>query len=468
MVKGHIPFEEIYDLLALRIIVPEISDCYLALGVVHETYLPMPTLFYDYIGRPKPNGYQSLHTKVVGPNQQPLEVQIRTLQMHQIAEFGVAAHWTYKEGKAANDETKRLAQLREQLFDWSSNSRTSSDFLRTLSTDLFSEQVFVFTPKGDVKDLPKRSTPVDFAFRVHSQLGLTLVGARINGTMSPLSTQLKNGDVVELITRSNAAPSLDWLEFVQSAHTKSKLKAYFRRLSKNSDAQRGREALDKEFRGLGLDPRLYLGDEKLKAIVEHFDSVESPTDIFARVGSGLLSVQNVVAKLRGTVADVPSADRIEVTKTKEGKVALVSKDVMVNRARCCHPIPGDEVVGYVTRGRGIMIHRKVCPNAMAYVSSEPERLIAYDVWEKGTEVFSVPLKVLAVNRPGLLMDVSTIFGESKTNVSSAKVKTLPNQTAEIEATIDVTDTVHLSHVMTKISQFSDVISILRMFGRSTR
>ena len=468
MVKGHIPFEEIYDLLALRIIVPEISDCYLALGVVHETYLPMPTLFYDYIGRPKPNGYQSLHTKVVGPNQQPLEVQIRTLQMHQIAEFGVAAHWTYKEGKAANDETKRLAQLREQLFDWSSNSRTSSDFLRTLSTDLFSEQVFVFTPKGDVKDLPKRSTPVDFAFRVHSQLGLTLVGARINGTMSPLSTQLKNGDVVELITRSNATPSLDWLEFVQSAHTKSKLKAYFRRLSKNADAQRGREALDKEFRGLGLDPRLYLGDEKLKAIVEHFDSVESPTDIFARVGSGLLSVQNVVAKLRGTVADVPSADRIEVTKTKEGKVALVSKDVMVNRARCCHPIPGDEVVGYVTRGRGIMIHRKVCPNAMAYLSSEPERLIAYDVWEKGTEVFSVPLKVLAVNRPGLLMDVSTIFGESKTNVSSAKVKTLPNQTAEIEATIDVTDTVHLSHVMTKISQFSDVISILRMFGRSTR
>jgi GTP pyrophosphokinase len=468
MVKGKVPFDEIYDLLALRIIVPEKGDCYMALGIVHETFLPMPTLFSDYIGHPKPNGYQSLHTKVVGPNRQPLEVQIRTRQMHEIAEFGVAAHWTYKEGKAANDETKRLATLREQLFDWSSTSRTSSDFLRTLSTDLFSEQVFVFTPKGDVIDLPKKSTSVDFAFRVHTQLGMTLIGTRINGVMSPLSTQLKNGDVVELITRSNATPSLDWLEFVQSAHTKSKLRAYFRKLSRNADAQRGREALDKEFRAMGLDPRVFLGDDKLKAILEHFDSCEAPQDILARVGSGLLSVQNVVAKLRGTVPDLPTADRIEVTKTKEGKVALVSKDVMVNRARCCSPIPGDEVVGYVTRGRGIMIHRKVCPNAMAYRSSEPERLIAYDAWEKSSETFSVPLKILAVNRPGLLMDVSTIFGESKTNVSAAKVKTLPNQTAEIECTIDVSDTAHLSQVMSKISQFSDVISILRMFGRSTR
>jgi GTP pyrophosphokinase len=471
MVKQGVPFEEIYDLQALRIIVETVADCYVALGVVHEAYVPMMALFYDYIAKPKPNGYQSLHTKVVGPNGQPLEVQIRTRQMHEIAEFGVAAHWTYKEGKAALDETKRLSNLRQQLFDWSSDARSSSDFLRSLSTDLFSEQVFVFTPKGDVIDLPKDSTPVDFAFRVHSKLGMTLVGARINGVMAPLSTKLQNGDVCELITRSNASPSLDWLEFVRSAHTRAKLRGYFRKLTKTEDAQIGREALDKELRSLGLDPKSYLGEDKLLKVAETMDSVETAIDVLAKVGSGLASVQSVVSKLRGTTTqEQPPADRIEVTKTKEGKLTLATsglENVLVNRAKCCNAIPGDEVVGYVTRGRGIMIHRKVCPNAMAYQSSEPDRLIPY-TWEPDGHAYSVTLKIISVNRPGLLMDVSTIFGESKTNVSAAKVKTLPNQTAEIEVAIDVTDTSHLAQIMMKISNFSDVLSILRMFGRTAK
>lgn len=471
MVQQKVDFEEIYDLLALRIIVETIPDCYVALGVVHEAYIPIPSLFYDYIARPKPNGYQSLHTKVVGPQGQPLEVQIRTRQMHNVAEHGVAAHWTYKEGKASLDESKRLATLRQQLFDWSTDSLTSSEFLRSVSTDLFSEQVFVFTPKGDVIDLPKDSTPVDFAFRVHSQIGLTLVGSRVNGTMVPLSSKLQNGDVVELITRSNATPSLDWLEFTQSAHTRSKLRGYFRKQTKDSDASRGKDALEKELRSMGLDPRAYLGEEKLVRVAEQMDSVDTALDVLAKVGSGLASVQSVVAKLRGTTqTDQPPTDRIEVTKTKEGKLTLVAgglDNVMLNRAKCCSPIPGDEVVGYVTRGRGIMIHRKVCPNAMAFQTSEPDRLLAY-LWPKDGQSYAVTLKILSVNRPGLLMDVSTIFGESKTNVSAAKVKTLPNQTAEIDVTIDVTDTQHLAQVMTKISNFSDVISILRMFGRTAR
>jgi len=470
MVKQELKFEEINDLLALRIIVESVSDCYIALGVVHEAYVPIPSLFYDYIARPKPNGYQSLHTKVMGPNGQPLEVQIRTLQMHQIAEFGVAAHWTYKEGKAANDETKRLSTLRQQLFDWSSDSRLSSDYLRTLSTDLFSEQVFVFTPKGDVIDLPKDSTTVDFAFRVHTALGMSLVGARVNGTMVPLSTKLKNGDVVELITRNNATPSLDWLEFVRSAHTRSKLRGYFRKLSKNEDAQRGRDMLEKELRTLGLDPRVYLGEEKLRTVAEQMDSVENSTDVLAKVGLGLASLQSVVAKLRGIVPELPPADRIEIQKTKEGKVALTAAGmdgVLVNRAKCCHPIPGDEVVGYVTRGRGIMLHRKVCPNAMAFAASEPDRLLPY-TWPTDGQVYPVPLRILAVNRAGLLMDVSTIFGESKTNVSAASVKTLPNQTAEIYVIIDVADTHHLQTVMNRISNFGDVINILRTFGRAQK
>jgi len=470
IVKQGIKFEEIYDLLAIRIIVETVSDCYVALGVVHETYMPIPGRFYDYIAKPKPNGYQSLHTKVVSPSGHPMEAQIRTLAMHEVAEHGVAAHWTYKEGKIAIDETKRLSTLREQLFDWSTDQRLSSDFLRTVSTDLFAEQTFVFTPKGDVIDLPKDCSPVDFAFRVHTQLGMTLVGAKVNGVMVPLSSTLKNGDVVELITRSNASPSLDWLEFVKSAHTRSKLRTYFRKLTKNEDAQRGREALEKELRYLGLDPKAFLGEEKLHKVAEQMDSVETAADVLAKVGLGMVSVHSVIAKLRGTVTEQAPVDRIEVTKTKEGKLTLVTSgvdNVMLTRAKCCSPIPGDEVVGYVTRGRGIMIHRKVCPNAMAYANTEPERLIPF-TWPPDGNVYAVALKIVSVNRLGLLMDISTILGESKTNVSALKVKTLPNHTAEIDVTADVRDTEHLSQLMTKISNFSDVISILRMFGRITR
>jgi GTP pyrophosphokinase len=470
MVKQQKNFEEIYDLLALRIIVETVPDCYLALGIVHESFIPIPQLFYDYIAKPKPNGYQSLHTKVVGKGGQPLEIQIRTRQMHEVAEFGVAAHWTYKEGKAASDEAKRLSTLREQLFDWSSDSRLSSDFLRNVSTDLFSEQVFVFTPKGDVLDLPKGSTPIDFAFRVHTQLGMTLVGARVNGSIVPLNSELKNGDVVELVTRSNASPSVDWLQYTRSAHTRSKLRAHFRKQSRVEDSQRGRDALDKELKAQGLDPRMYLGEEKLNDVATQIPGADNGTDVLAKVGAGLLAVQGVVAKLRGTIHEQHQGDRIEVTKTREGKMALVAggiENLLVNRGKCCSPIPGDEIVGYVTRGRGIMIHRKVCPNALAYQTSEPDRLLVFN-WPSDGQLYSVTLKVVSLNRQGLLADVSTIFADLKTNVSAAKINTAVNHTAEILVSIDVRDTEHLQQVMNRISNLSDVISIYRMFGRTAK
>jgi len=470
MVKQGLKFEEIYDLLALRIIMPDVSNCYLALGLVHEIWIPIPGLFYDYIARPKPNGYQSLHTKVVGSGGQPLEVQIRTEQMHRVAEYGIAAHWTYKEGSESKKDTDRLRNLREQLFGWSSDAQESSDFLRTLSTDFFSEQVFVFTPKGDVIDLPKDSSPVDFAFRVHSALGLTLVGCKLNGIMVPLNTVLKNGDVVELITKSNATPSLDWLEFTKSAHTRSKLRGYFRKLNRDEHSIRGKAALERELALNKLDPKMYLGEDNLQKVAGLIDNVENGQDLLAKVGSGLLSVQSVIQKLRGIVPHAVPLDPIRLSRTKEGKLSLSisgQSDVLAVRARCCNPIPGDEVVGYVTRGRGIMIHRKVCPNAQSYQVHEPERLMPY-TWPADENLYRVDLKIIAVNRQGLLMDVSTIFGESHTNVSAAKVKTMPNQTAEIEVSIDVTDTIQLSQVMTKISNFSDVISILRLFGRTAK
>lgn len=468
MVKHGFDFADIHDLLAVRIIVEEVSDCYVALGVVHDLWMPIPGLFYDYIAKPKSNGYQSLHTKVVGPSGDSLEVQIRTQKMHEIAEYGVAAHWAYKEGKGVAADAVHLRQLRQQLFDWSSDARMSSDFLRTISTDLFSEQVFVFTPKGDVIDLPKDSTPVDFAFRVHSQLGLQLVGSRVNGLMVPLSRKLENGDVVELITRSNSQPSMDWLEFVKSANARSKLKNYFRKQMKTVDAQRGKEALEKELKSQGIDPKKYTGEDKIATILDQLDGCENATDVFAKIGSGLLSVQSVSAKLRGINPDERQPEAISTSKTREGQLTLTQDGidtVLVKRAKCCDPIPGDDVIGYVTRGRGIMIHRNICPNALRYHSTEPERLMPLR-WPSDGRVYSVVLQIVSMNRQGLLMDISTIFGESGVNVSAARIRTLPNQTAEIDITIEVRDTNHLSNVMNKIGNFSDVISILRVFGRT--
>lgn len=467
MVKGGIPFEEIYDLLALRIIVQEVSDCYIVLGLIHEMFVPLLALFYDYIAKPKPNGYQSLHTKVLGPSGQPLEIQIRTEQMHQVAEYGIAAHWTYKEGDKAQKEVGSFSTLRQQLFDWSTDARTSSDFLRSLSTDLFAEQVFVFTPDGDVLDLPLGSTPVDFAFRVHTNIGMKMVGAKINGVIAPLQTKLQNGDVIEIITRSNAQPSMDWLEFVRSAHAKSKIRAHFRKISRELDSARGREALEKELKSLGLEPKNFLGDDRLDKLAKDFDSIENGIDLLAKVGSGLISVQRVVGKMRGTTPEQTSSEKIEVSKTREGKLQLTSanlKGILLSRAKCCGPIPGDEIVGYVTRGRGIMIHRRICPHAIRFSEVEPERLITFH-WPPDASVYSVTIKIVCVNRQGLLMEVSTIFGEARINVSAANIRTSANNTAEIIATIDVTDTQQLASIISKISNFSDILTILRLDGK---
>ncbi|HRJ25966.1 MAG TPA: bifunctional (p)ppGpp synthetase/guanosine-3',5'-bis(diphosphate) 3'-pyrophosphohydrolase [Fimbriimonadaceae bacterium] len=469
MVKHGFEFDQIMDLLALRIIVPDIQSCYVALGIVHELWMPVPGLFYDYIAKPKPNGYQSLHTKVMGPHGDPLEVQIRTAEMNRVAEFGVAAHWTYKEGGSAKEsDLIKISNLRQNLFDWSSENATSSDFLRSISTDLFSEQVFVFTPKGDVLDLPKESTPIDFAFRVHTDLGVTVVGAKVNGAMVPLNSTLNNGDVVELVTRSNALPSLDWLEFAKSAHARAKLRSYFRRRNKSENMQRGREAIERELRSMGLDPKEFLGDDRLLEVAKQTKDCETISDLLSRVGSGLTTVQSVVSRLRGEEKAAPTRDIIQTNRTREGKVTLVMgglDTLMLKRSKCCDAIPGDEVVGYTSRGRGIMIHRKVCPNAIRFQTQEPERLTELE-WPMDGSHYAVNLKIICVNRQGLLADVTVIFGEEKINVSAARIKTLPNNTAEIEITIDVTDTKQLQSVMMKISNFSDVISILRMFGRT--
>ncbi len=469
-VQQKVPFEEIYDLIAVRIVCEEEYQCYLALGLVYEIFKPIPGLFSDYIQTPKPNGYQSLHTKVAGPSGDPMEVQIRTRKMHEIAEFGVAAHWTYKEGQPSTSTVDGLAGLRKQLFDFTGDNSTSSDFLRNVSTDLFSEQVFVFTPKGDVIDLPAGSTSVDFAFRVHSRIGETLVGTKVNSIMVPLSTPLKNGDVIELVTRRDAQPSLDWLEFTKSAHARTKIRTYFRAKNREITVSRGRDAIDKELKAQNLDPRTYMGEEPMKEVAGKLRDCKTAEDVFARVGEGLSSVQSIVIKLRKIVAPeepVISARRAKVPERDTTVVSGGIDNVMLKRARCCQPVPGEEVMGFVTRGRGIMLHRRLCPNVQRLLIDEPDRIHRVK-WTPDGTAYAVDLKIVTMNRQGLLMDITTIFGEARTNVSGAKIKTLPNQTAEIEITIDVSDNIQLRDLMAKISNYSDVISILRIFGRGAK
>ena len=468
IVGQNISFDDVHDLLALRIIVETISECYVALGVVHERFTPITALSFDYIAKPKPNGYQSIHTKIVGPGGRPIEIQIRTAAMHAVAEFGVAAHWSYKEGQIRNTEQGDLANLRQRLLDWSSEAQNSSDYLRAVSTDLFSEQVFVFTPKGDVFDLPVGSSPVDFAFRVHTKIGMTLIGAKVNGSVVPLDRELNNGDVVEVITRSNAQPSLDWLRFVKSAHTRSKLRGHFRKATKEQDIQRGRELLDRECRSAGADPKAFLGEEKLAKIVGEYNTVETPADLLAKIGAGLLSAQGVLNKLRGTNPGAAQAPKVQVTPTREGKLQLSGgglDGILVVRARCCGPIPGDDILGYVTRGRGIMLHRRACPNAQAYLANEPERLMPYS-WPPGDGAYGVPIRIVSMDRRGLVADITTVFAETKTNMTAIKTRSLTNGTAELDITIEVAGTDALNHVMTRIGNLGDILSILRTFGRT--
>ncbi|MCH8275191.1 MAG: bifunctional (p)ppGpp synthetase/guanosine-3',5'-bis(diphosphate) 3'-pyrophosphohydrolase, partial [Armatimonadetes bacterium] len=378
MVVQGFDFEEIYDLLGLRIIVDTESDCYKVLGLVHEMWMPIPGLFYDYIAKPKSNGYQSLHTKVVGPHGEPLEAQIRTFEMHQMAEFGIAAHWQYKprdRGRVSVEEQARFNRLRQQLFDWSRDALTGSEFLRSVSTDLFSEQVFTFTPKGDVVDLPRGATPIDFAFRIHTEIGLKTVGAKVNGRIVKLDKTLDNGDIVEILTRGNAQPSVDWLRYAKSANARSRIRAFLRQQNREANAQRGREALERELNALGFVPRHFLAESKLSEAAKGLRKKDAAS-LLAAVGEGLITVRRVVNRLTVEERKKEKGGR---PRRAAGAAATVSigpggmDNIAFRRSKCCLPVPGDETVGYVSKGRGVILHRKLCPNVAPLVSEDPDR-----------------------------------------------------------------------------------------------
>lgn len=469
MRQQRLSLDEVYDLIAVRVIVNTREECYNVLGMVHELWLPFPGLFSDHIARPKPNNYQSLHTKVLGPRGMPIEVQIRTWEMHRTAHFGVAAHWTYKEGSRVEKRYEdKLSWLRQQMFDWQSDSSSDQEFLRSVTEDLFTDQVFAFTPRGDVIDLPVGSTPLDFAFRIHSELGLKCTGARVNGVQRPFDYQIRNGDIVEIITRASAQPSFDWLNLVKTSHAKSRLRAWFRKQRHSENVIRGKELLEKEATRLGLDAKELMRSDLLSSVAQQMN-YQHEEDLLAGIGHGYVAVTSILNKLRGhgpirqQVVGWPDADGAG-RPIADGKLRITAggmEDLFVHRSRCCLPLPGEEVVGYVTRGRGIAIHREDCPNALAASEQEPHRIQQLEWAGTAGERFPTSLRMETLDRVGLAATVFAAFGERKINIKKANIRPRPGDTTLWDLVVDVANKDELNHVIRVIGAIPDVLAVSR-------
>jgi guanosine-3',5'-bis(diphosphate) 3'-pyrophosphohydrolase len=469
MQKQELELADIYDLIALRVVVGSVAECYHALGVVHELWMPVPGRFDDYIAKTKSNGYQSLHTKVIGPTGEPLEIQIRTEAMHRLADFGIAAHWQYKEGgskrAADKDFEKKMMVLRQQLFDWQADAKEPGEFLRAVVSDLFTDQVFVFTPKGDVLDFPRGATPIDAAYRIHSHLGEHYVGARVNGKIVPLTHQLSNGDIIEILTRPNASPSLDWLATTKTSHARSRIKTYFRKQRFTANVARGREILTRELDRIHLDSKHLLSNDLLLKVSEAMN-MHSCDELLASVGYGDAAVGSVVTRLRQLTHTDQADQRTPERKTAgSGKLHVGGdlEDVAIIRSKCCLPVPGDEVTGYMTRGKGLALHRHGCPNVLHYQQTEPDRLLEVE-WNPSdnTQRYLTDIKVELADRIGLLEDVGKLFSEAKTNIQAIRTRSLPNHTAVMQISFDAADVSHIAAVMSRLQRLSDVMDIHRV------
>ncbi len=470
MLKQELDFKELFDLVALRIIVHSKPQCYSALGIVSGLWTPMPGMYSDYIAHGKSNMYQSLHIKVIGPRGKPVEVQIRTREMHRTAEYGVAAHWAYKEkgeGSKGGDQFERkLNWLRQQIFDIQSEAKEPGEFLRNVTEDLFTDQVFVFSPKGDVVDLPSGATPIDFAYRIHSDVGNRTIGAKVNGKMVTLSYEFKNGDVVEILTRTAGHPSRDWLGLAKTAHARTKIKAYFKKMMHSESVVQGMETLQREADRLGLDSKVLLKDESLRAIASAFNC-PTEEELVAAVGHGTVSAASVLNRLQPATSQQNRGLVVGRGRSDESKLKVSAGNVdniMFRRSRCCLPIPGDEIVGYVTRGRGMALHRLGCVNAQQYEKTEPERLIKVDYSGADGQVYSVQIVLETADRTGLLADVGNIFSEQKTFITAIKTQSHRDKTATLEITTEVKDVQHLNRLFMAVRKMPDVLSIERSFS----
>ncbi|MGI6011499.1 MAG: RelA/SpoT family protein [Ruminococcus sp.] len=488
MVNQDKTLDQIYDLFAVRIIVDTVKDCYAALGIIHEMYKPIPGRFKDYIAMPKPNMYQSLHTTLIGPKGQPFEIQIRTFEMHRTAEYGIAAHWKYKEasdGKKtdAEKEEEKLSWLR-QILEWQRDMPDNHEFMSFLKSDLdlFAENVYCFSPAGDVKTLPAGSTPIDFAYSVHSAVGNKMVGARVNGKLVPIDYVIQNGDRVEIITSQNSrGPSRDWLKIVKSTQAKNKINQWFRQELKEDNIIKGREMLVQYAKEKGKPLSEYLKAEYQEAVLRKY-GFRDWDSVLAAIGHGGLKEGQVLNKLSESyekahkteitdqkvlAAVSETKDRLHVGKAQGGIVVKGIHDVAVRFAKCCSPIPGDEIIGFVTRGRGVTIHRTDCVNIINMDENDRIRLIDAE-WQSeeiaGDQLFTAEINVYANNRTGLLVDVSRLFTERKIDIASINVRTSKQGTATISITFDVHSIEELDQVIAKLRQVESVLDIERTTG----
>ena len=478
MKRDNKTLDQIYDLFALRILVNSIKDCYAALGVVHEMYSPMPGRFKDYIAVPKPNMYQSIHTTLLGDKGTPFEVQIRTWDMHRVAEYGIAAHWAYKEAsyfgkkQAVKVEEDKLAWLRESL-EWQKDMQDPQEFLATLKTELFEDEVYVFTPKGAIKILPRNATPIDFAYSIHEEIGNHMTGCKINSKMMPIITPLKSGDIIEIITSDNSkGPSRDWLKFVKSTKAKNKINGWFKKSHKAENIEKGKELIEKEIKRIGMTHADLFKQEYIDAMLDRY-KYKNLEDMYAAVGFGANSAVKVIAKMLQEYRKEHQEEDIEekmeeLRKQKENKQKPSSSGVivkgidncLVKLSKCCNPLPGDEIIGYITKGRGVSVHRKDCVNVKDLLSEE-NRIIDVKWYEEAKENYNVTIEALANDRKGLLVDILNSIKETKANLMGVSTKTTKERIAIMDINIEVENIEELNKVIRNIKKVDSVYEVRR-------
>jgi guanosine-3',5'-bis(diphosphate) 3'-pyrophosphohydrolase len=473
MTKQGKDFSEIWDLMGLRVIVGTLRECYAVLGAVHSIWKPIPGRFKDYVAMPKSNMYQSLHTTVIGPRGEPLEIQIRTWEMHRTAEYGIAAHWRYKEGGAGGGDFEDKITWLRQILDWQKETHNGTEFVETLKVDLFSDEVYVFTPKGDVKTLPAGSTPIDFAYAVHTDIGNRCMGARVNGRMVPLGTPLATGDIVEIVTnKAQTGPSRDWLNIAKTSKAKGKIRQWFKEQRREESIERGKEMLERDLRRMGHEVHANLKEERLAEAAHKF-SYQSADDLLASIGYGKLSAAMVVGKLVPEKAPEkgpesvfeeaarPLAGAVRPPRSTHGVVVRGVDNVLVRFARCCNPVPGDHIVGYITRGRGVSVHREDCPNVSAMMRDDEGRQVDVS-WDMGNSTsYPVEIEMEASDSPGLLSGVMNAVLEMKAHVSAVNARTLRNRMALINVTVEINDVAHMNNVIGRLKRLQGVQNVHR-------
>ena len=480
MMRDNKTLDQIYDLFALRIIVNSVKDCYTALGVVHEMYSPMPGRFKDYIAVPKPNMYQSIHTTLLGEKGTPFEVQIRTWDMHRIAEYGIAAHWAYKEAnygskkgqKVVSVQEDKLAWLRETL-EWQQEMQDPQEFLETLKTELFEDEVYVFTPKGAIKVLPRGATPIDFAYSIHAEIGNHMTGAKINSKMVPIITPVKNGDIVEIITSDNSkGPSMDWLKFVKSSTAKNKIQQWFKKERKVENTEKGKDAIEKELKRIGISYTDLFKVEYINPMLERY-KYKNLDEMYAAVGFGAISATRIIARMLIEYRKEHKEDKIEekieeleVRKNKNEKPSgsgIIVKGIdncLVKLSKCCNPLPGDEIIGYITKGRGVSVHRKDCVNINELLKEE-NRIIDVQWYNQEKVKYTVEIEIYANDRNGLLADIVQKINDSKAKLLGVNARTNKERIALTEVTIEIDSLESLNKIIREIRKIDSVYEVNR-------